>query len=109
VPGAPCLINLQNWYIRKNINVGRVSGVTRNFVRGVLEIQLRTEDRENGDLRAVAAYLGSPLNLQMSETRLLSRWLQMYFPRNWEFCSDLSKLRNMGGGGVEHPPSYTIG
>jgi hypothetical protein len=31
------------------------SGVTRNFVRGaVQQIQLRTEDRENGDLGAVA-------------------------------------------------------
>ena len=31
-----------------------VSGVPRNFVRGVQQIQLRTEDRENGDLGAVA-------------------------------------------------------
>jgi len=31
------------------------SGVPRNFVRGeVQQIQLRTEDRENGDLGAVA-------------------------------------------------------
>jgi hypothetical protein len=50
--------------------------------------------------------------------------LRIYFPRNWEFGSDLSKLRNLGGvlnpqppsvrrlsfvktsefGGVEHPP-----
>jgi hypothetical protein len=27
----------------------------------------------------------------------------MYFPRNWEFGSALSKLQNFGGGGVEHP------
>ena len=27
----------------------------------------------------------------------------MYFPRNWEFRSALSKLRNFGGGGFEHP------
>jgi hypothetical protein len=34
----------------------RISGVPRNFVRGggVQQIQLRTEDRENGDLGAVA-------------------------------------------------------
>jgi hypothetical protein len=27
----------------------------------------------------------------------------MYFPRNWEFGSGLSKLRNLGGGGFEPP------
>jgi hypothetical protein len=30
-----------------------ISGVPRNFVRGFQQIQLRTEDRENGDLGAV--------------------------------------------------------
>jgi hypothetical protein len=36
-----------------------ISGVLGNFVRGgVQQIQLRTEDRENGDLRAVAPYSG---------------------------------------------------
>ena len=37
------------------------SSVPRNFVRGgvgVQQIQLRTEDRENGDLGAVAPYSG---------------------------------------------------
>ena len=35
------------------------SGVPRNFVGGwVQQIQLRTEDRENGDLGAVAPYSG---------------------------------------------------
>jgi len=38
------------------------SGVPRNFVRwgagGVQQIQLRTEDRENGDLGAVTHYSG---------------------------------------------------
>jgi len=34
------------------------SGVSRNFVRGVQQIQLRIEDRDNGDLRAVAPYSG---------------------------------------------------
>jgi hypothetical protein len=49
------------------------------FVVGVQQIQLRTEGRENGDLGAVAAKSGIPLNLQMSETRILIRLLQMYF------------------------------
>jgi hypothetical protein len=33
------------------------------------------------------------------------------FPRNWEFGSALSKLRNLGGGGIEHPqpPRYATG
>jgi len=37
-----------------------ISGVPRNFVRGegVQQLQLRTEDRENGDLGAVAPYSG---------------------------------------------------
>jgi hypothetical protein len=30
----------------------------------------------------------------------------MYFPRNWEFSSALSKLRNFGGGGLNTPPRY---
>jgi len=34
------------------------SGVPRNFVRGVQQIQLRTEDRKNGDLGRVAPYSG---------------------------------------------------
>jgi hypothetical protein len=35
-----------------------ISGVPRNFFhwRGVQQIQLRTEDRQNGDLGAVAPY-----------------------------------------------------
>ena len=52
--------------LRRNFNVNKFdqtlqrddngsSGVTRNFVRwGVQQIQLRTEDKENGDLGAVA-------------------------------------------------------
>ena len=38
------------WYFQ----VSSISGIPRNFVRGVQQIQLRTEDRENGDLGAVA-------------------------------------------------------
>jgi hypothetical protein len=40
---------------------------------------------------------------QMSETRILIRLLRMYFPQNWKFSSALSKLRNFGVGGFEHP------
>jgi hypothetical protein len=31
----------------------------------------------------------------------------MYFPRNWEFGSALSKLRNFGGGGGGYNPPQT--
>jgi hypothetical protein len=63
-------------------------------LEGVQQIQLRTEGRENGNLGAVVPWSEVPLNLQMSETRILIRLLRMYFPRNWEFGSALSKLRN---------------
>ena len=43
---------------------------------------------------------------KMSETRILVRLLWMYFPRNWEFGSVLSKLRHFGGeGGLNPPPN----
>ena len=45
----------------------------------------------------------------MSESSILVRLLRMYFPRNWEFGSALSKLRNCGGGGwtpQPPPPRY---
>jgi hypothetical protein len=41
----------------------------------------------------------------MSETRILIRLLWLYFARNWEFGSALSKLRNSGGGGDGEPPT----
>ena len=42
-------------FIQDFISVMAASGVPRNFVReGVQQIQLRTENRENGDLGAVA-------------------------------------------------------
>jgi hypothetical protein len=70
-----------------------ISGVPWNFFReggGVFQqIQLRTEGRENGYLGAVAPLSGVPLNLQMSENRILIRLLRIYFPRNWEFGSAL--------------------
>jgi hypothetical protein len=55
--------------------------------------------RENGDLGAVVRYSEVPLNLQMSDTGIIIRLSRMYFPRNWEFGSALSTLRNFGGGG----------
>jgi hypothetical protein len=44
----------------------------------------------------------------MSEIRILIRLLRMYeyFPRNREFGSALSKLRNFGGGFDPLPPRY---
>jgi hypothetical protein len=39
----------------------------------------------------------------MSETRIPISFLRMYFPRNWEFGSALSKLRNWGAG-IHSPP-----
>jgi hypothetical protein len=70
---------------------------------GCQQIQLRTEGKENGDLGAVPPLSGVLLNLQMSEIRILIRLLRVYFPRNWEFGSALSKLRNFGGRGFEPP------
>jgi hypothetical protein len=73
-------------------------GVTPDTLRReVQQIQLRTEGRENGDLGAVAPYSGVPLNLQMSETRILIRLLRMYFPRNYKFGS---VCQNLGISGV---------
>jgi len=43
---------------------------------------------------------------KMSESRILVRLLRMYFPRNWELDSALSKLRNFRGGSwTKLPPS----
>jgi hypothetical protein len=54
------------------------SGVPRNFFGEgggggeFQQIQLRTKGRKNGDLGAVAPYSGVPLNLQVSETRIVT-------------------------------------
>jgi hypothetical protein len=45
---------LNNNGIRLTGNYSSECGVPSNFVRGVQKIELRTEDRENGDLGAVA-------------------------------------------------------
>jgi hypothetical protein len=78
-------------------NVFGVEGFARNFFRGVQQIHLRTEGRENGDLGAVAPSSGVPLNLQMSEPRILIGLLRMYFPQISEFGSSLE----LWGGGVD--------
>jgi hypothetical protein len=56
---------------------------------------LRTEDRKNQDLGAVVPKSEVPLNLQMSKTRIRIRLFRIYFPRNWEFSSALSKLLSL--------------
>jgi hypothetical protein len=53
----------------------------RNFFReGVQQIQLRTEGRENGDLRAVAPSQGFHSIWKMSEICIQIGLLQIYFP-----------------------------
>jgi hypothetical protein len=87
------------------------SGITQEFFWGgrVQRIQLRTEGRGKRNLGALTPKSGVPLNLQMSETRILIRLLRMYFPWNWEFGLALSKLQNFVVG--LNPPShwYAIG
>ena len=48
--------------LRMNSRMSRISGVPRNFVRGggVQQIKLKREDRENGDLGAVAPLVRGP-------------------------------------------------
>jgi hypothetical protein len=55
-----------------------------------------TGQREGGSEGCSLLVRGS-LNLQMSEKFILVRLLQMYFPKNWEFVSPLSKHRSFGG------------
>ena len=48
-------LNQFEFLIKIHVNITlATSGVPRNFVRGGQQIQLRTVDRENGDLGAVA-------------------------------------------------------
>jgi hypothetical protein len=54
----------------------------------------RQRERESG---GGSPLFRVPLNLQMSEARILIRLLQMYYPQNREFGSALSKLRNLEG------------
>jgi hypothetical protein len=91
------------------------SGVPRNFVRGggVQQIQLRTEGRENGDLVAVAPLVrgSAQFAIRFDFVKLpgCRGLLRVYFPRNWEFGSTLSKIRNFAGGGVFEPPKPPFG
>jgi hypothetical protein len=69
------------------------------FGGGVQQIQLRTEGKGNGDLGAVAPsqVFRSICNpVRLCQTFGMSGLLRMYFPRNWEFGSALSKLWNFG-------------
>jgi hypothetical protein len=66
-----------------------------------------TDSVEDRDLGAEAPLSGVLLNLQMSETNILIRLLQMYFPQNWKFSSALSKFWNFGKGlNTSNPPQY---
>jgi hypothetical protein len=79
------------------------SGLPRNFFLGGRGGGSTNSVEERGQ-RELGSGGGSLLargsaNLQMGETRILIRLLRIYFPRNREFGSVLSKLRNFGGGG----------
>ena len=50
------------------------------------------------------SWRGGLFTQQLSESRILARFLRMYFPRNWEFGYALSKLRNFGGVEPPKPP-----
>jgi hypothetical protein len=63
-------------------------------LRGVQQIQLRTEGRENGDLGAVAVV---PLNLQMSETHILLGCYRYIFHRTGN-SAQLCKNFGISGG-----------
>jgi hypothetical protein len=101
-----------------------ISGVHRNFFRGGwLHLEFfsgastnSVEDRghrERGSGGSSPPSQGFHSILQMNETHILIRFLRMYFPRNWEFGSALSKLRNLGvcGWGLNPPnaPQYVTG
>jgi hypothetical protein len=91
------------WKFRKQDTC--TSGVPRNFVR----VGVSTNSVEDRGQKERGSGGGSPLVrgsaqfaipfdfVKLSGCRGL---LRMYFPRNWEFGSALSKLRNFGGRGV---------
>jgi hypothetical protein len=73
------------------------SGLPRNFVRGC-----PTNSVEYRGQRERGSGGGSPLvrgSTQFANewNPILIRLLRIYFPRNWEFGSALSKLWNLGG------------
>jgi len=58
VKNSQCFL-IVGFQVRCSSHIMLCSGVPRNFVRGgVQKIQLRTMDRDNGDLGAVAPYSG---------------------------------------------------
>jgi hypothetical protein len=87
----------------KRVTSCTISGVPRNYVRGVQRIQLRTEGTEppGQGFRSIC----NELNLQY----ILTTLLRMNFPRNWEFDSALSKLRNFGEEWFEPPQTPILG
>jgi hypothetical protein len=90
-----CLLSYFNLWTVHHFTI--CSGVPMNFVGGWGSTNsVENSEQREWDLWAVALYSGVPLNFQMSETRILIRLLRMYFPRNCEFGSALSKLRNFG-------------
>jgi hypothetical protein len=91
-----------------NVNVlFDASYVSRIYFRGVQQIQLRIEGRQNGDLGAVAPYSGVSLNLEMNETHILIRLLRMYIPRNWEFGSALANF-GISGATVRRHRTFSL-
>jgi hypothetical protein len=86
------------------------SDLPRIFFRedgGVSTNSIEDRGQREREFGGLAPYSGVPLNLQMSETRILIRVLWMYFSRNREFASALSKLWNFGVGGEGVEPSHT--
>jgi hypothetical protein len=74
---------------------------TQDFAGGGSTNSVEDEGQRNGDL-CCSPYTGIPLNLQVNEARILIGLLRMHIPRNWEFGSGFSILRNFGEG-VQHP------
>jgi hypothetical protein len=67
------------------------------FFRGGSKNSVEDRGQRERGLGTVAPWSGVPLYLEMSETRIIIRLLRIYFPRNWEFDSALSKLRYATG------------
>jgi hypothetical protein len=76
---------------------------------GIQQIQLRTEGRENGDLLAVAPLSGGPFSLQMSDTVILIRLLQIYFSTEQGIRLGFVKTSEFRGFEPPNPPRYATG
>jgi hypothetical protein len=64
--------------------------------------------RERGS-RGGSPYSGVPLNLQMSEPRILNKLLQMYFSTELEIRLSFAKTSEFGGGGGGWKPQTPPG